>query len=93
MSRTTRKREVSFEHYYENWSEKITNPRERARYYTNTNVDKWYNHSLPRWFRNVTNRNRRRIDRKEIYLELTIPDHEGQYCLWNCKTNNAWDYW
>lgn len=96
MSRTTRKRKVSFEEYYRyyfSWfiideDERI---RRRVEYYTSSN--KWFSHSLPKEFRNSVNRTRRRKDKREIWKAVNINDYEEQCSRWNCKDNNAWGYW
>lgn len=99
MSRTYRKRPESFEAYYkwllanpetaERWGWDVK--RERAKYKTKTM--KWYAYNLPKDFRNMINRKRRAYDRQELWKEVNISEHEGQYSKWNCKDNRAWDYW
>ena len=98
MSRTYRKRRVSFEYYYRKcfasnggWIKDEDIPIERARYYTKT--EKWYTFNLPRGFRNSVNKSRRRHDKAEIWKELNLYEYEEQCSRWNCKDNNKWGYW
>ena len=106
MSRTYRKRRKSFEKYYSYWNFNSDgsmtsmwgydcSPEEanRLRYQYKTQSDKRYTHTLPKFFRNTTNRARRSHDRQELRKELNINDYEGLYSKWNCKDNNSWGYW
>lgn len=97
MSRTYRKRTETFEQYYSHWfandwfGDEKDEMQMRAKYYNTT--DKWYSHSLPKYFRKDVNRKRRKIDRHEIYKAINFDDYPEQCSRWNCKDNNAWGYW
>lgn len=57
------------------------------------NTDNKWKSSLPRWFRNMVNRNRRAKDRQELWKSLNLEEHEEQCSKWNCKDSNSWGYW
>ena len=102
MSRTYRKRRETFEEYFKYrlqpdyfwiqypWT-KEEEAQQRAAYYGVT--CKWYTYSLPKNFRNSVNRKRRAKDRQSLYDALNKEDDPQLFSAWNCKDNNAWDYW
>ena len=93
MSRTYRKRFVSYEFYWRNvtWYEQTK--ADKAKYYSD-NLDRhWFRTSLPKWYRNRVNRDRRRFDKREIYKAINIENHEEQCSKWNCRDSDLWGYW
>jgi len=102
MSRTNRRHAESFEEYYKYWlvyrpSYKsdiwIAEFLKRERYKYKTQTRKYYDYGLPKFYRNMVNRSRRRKDSRELYKELTFNDYVGAYDLWNCTSSNSWGYW
>jgi len=93
MSRTTRKRRYPFEWMMDVCLEGETNPKIIGRYKAHwTNKD--YGNTLPKYFRKMVNKNRRRKDTRVLYKEINmIPHKEEWYSKFNCKDNQAWDYW
>jgi len=63
------------------------------RYKYKTQTAKYYDYGLPRDFRNLVNRKRRAVDKRELYKEVTFNDYIGNYDLWNCTSSNAWGFW
>lgn len=104
MSRTFRKRKYSFEvsngwRTTRNWCSDgrfTLSPEEEKRERGKFNADQdtsydWFN--LPHEYRNMINRQRRSMDKEQLYKELNIEEHTPNYCEWNCKTGNPWGYW
>lgn len=101
MSRTYRKRIVSFETYYwetflcknpiiEKWSDKEAK-KEKATYYGNT--EKHYTFGLPKCYRKSVNKTRRARDRQAMHDLLRNENEDAAFDPWNCKTSNDWGYW
>lgn len=102
MSRTYRKHAKSFNVYYELWLDKIESglsevwqieyiSKEKYRY--TVRGGRYYDFTLPHWYRNIVNRIRRRKDKRELWLSVNMVDHEEQCSTWNCKDSKAWGYW
>jgi hypothetical protein len=102
MSRTYRKHAESFEAYYATWIDEIAAGTahdwqieyiEKEKYRYNTRSGRYYDFTLPKWFRNQVNRKRRARDRQELWKAVNIHDYEEQCSKWNCKDSDAWGYW
>lgn len=103
MSRTTRKRRLSFykEHewwfesseWHSAWTDEFDEGYIKSRDLYYTEMYNCGNFSPDKSFRRKVNKQRRTRDKRELYKELNLIDYEGLYDLWNCKTANAWWYW
>jgi len=109
MSRTFRKRSQSYEEYYKFWlldtprysfgypihktEDWIKEYLREERYKYKTKSVKYYDFGLPKFYRKMVNKNRRRKDRHEVWKALNFNDYPEQCCKWNCKTSEAWGYW
>lgn len=93
MSRTYRKRQEPFnEEFYSWWAEykKVPLKNIKSKY----NRDCWWDQtSLPKWFRNQVNRQRRAEDRQTLYRAVNHENDPQLFCEWNCKSANHWGYW
>lgn len=66
--------------------------RERGKH-TCDGISHWDWHTLPQEYRNMINRQRRAVDKRELHRELNRDEYVGNYDPWNCKTSNQWGYW
>jgi len=63
------------------------------RYKYKTSSDKHYSYSLPKYYRNMINQQRRARDKVALWRELNYDDGAGNFSKWNCKDSNSWGYW
>lgn len=92
MSRTTRKRYRSFEETML-WIDDTYTKKELGRLKAHWTNNQYYGWSLPKYFRKMVNKTRRRKDTRVLYKEVNmIPHKEEWYSNYNCKDNQAWDY-
>ena len=101
MSRTYRKHSISFQWmldndwYFGSWKQEqeYSVRKKRAIYRQRENKGGRWDMTLPHDFRNDVNRQRRAVDKRELYKEVHKEDYVGNYDPWNCKTSNSWGYW
>lgn len=101
MSRTYRKRSVSFKEEFSYWhhliesgdkSEWLNKYYHKVKNIYHTDNYEEFHRNMPKEWRKSANAKRRNHDKRELWKELNIVDYEAQYSKWNCKDNDHWSY-
>ena len=50
-------------------------------------------HGIPKAFRKIVNRTRRRMSKHEVWKSINFNDYPEQCSKWNCKDNDHWSYY
>lgn len=76
--------------HFENWNDVKDI---KWRYYAKKHTCHRHSHRFPKDYRKLINKERRNLDKRELYKEVNFKEYDGKYSKWNCKDSDPWWYW